>query len=239
MPFCVAFPTGDCGSGVMKVATTWAVAALLLVMIGPVVGAAAGTKDTTIFVSDLFNVTAYPAGGKGAVAPIAVTTDMVSPSGIATDASGRIYVTNGLTNTVTVYAANANGNVPPIAVIGGSNTRLANPTAIALDAGGKIYVLNSAEFPKAATTLYSNTAEFPTGNITVYPPLATGTGILNEAPVATIGGSKTLIDDPAGVAVDSDGNLYVANAQGNPFAAKKNVEKGSVTVYRAGSDGNV
>ena len=55
----------------------------------------------------------------------------------------------------------------------------------------------------------------------------------------TIGGSKTLLDDPAGVAVDSDGNLYVANAQGNPFAAKKNVEKGTVTVYRAGSNGNV
>jgi len=223
----------------MKVAITWAVAALLLAMIGPVGAAAAGTKDSTIFVSNLFNVTAYPAGSKGDVAPIAVTTDMVSPSGIATDATGRIYVTNGLTNTVTVYAANANGNVPPIAVIGGSNTRLANPTAIALDAGGKIYVLNSAEFPKGNTTVYSNSAQFPKGNITVYPPLATATGILNEAPVATIGGSKTLLDDPAGVAVDSDGNLYVANAQGNPFAAKKNVEKGSVTVYRAGSNGNV
>ncbi len=230
---------GDCGYGVTKVATTWAVAALLLAMIAPVGGAAAGTKDTTIFASNLFNVTAYPAGSKGVVAPIAVTTDMVSPSGIATDATGRIYVTNGLTNTVTVYAANANGNVPSIAVIGGSNTLLANPTAIALDAGGKIYVLNSTEFPKGATTLYSNSAEFPTGTITVYPPLATGTGILNEAPVATIAGSKTLLDDPAGVAVDSDGNIYVANAQGNPFAAKKNVEKGSVTVYRAGSNGNV
>ena len=223
----------------MKVAITWAVAALLLGMIGPVGGAAAGTKDTTIFVANLFNVAAYPAASKGDVAPIAVTTDMVSPSGIATDATGRIYVTNGLANTVTVYAANANGNLPPIAVIGGSTTKLANPTAIALDAGGKIYVLNSTEFPKGATTVYSNSAQFPTGNITVYPPLANGAGILNEAPVATIGGSKTLLDDPAGVAVDSDGNLYVANAQGNPFAAKKNVEKGSVTVYRAGSNGNV
>jgi len=223
----------------MKVATTWAVVGLLLALIGPVGDAAAGTKDTTIFVANQFEVTAYPASSSGDVAPIAVTTDMASPSGIATDATGRIYVTNGLTNTVTVYAANANGNVPPIAVIGGSNTRLANPTAIALDAGGKIYVLNSAEFPKGNTTAYSNSAEFPTGNITVYPPLATGTGILNEAPVATIAGSKTLLDDPAGVAVDPDGNLYVANAQGDPFSAKKNVEKGTVTVYRAGSNGNV
>src|SRR5260370_36718126 len=131
------------GKGEMKVAATWAVAALLLAMIGPVGGAAAGTKDTTIFVANLSNVTAYPAGSKGDVAPIAVTTDMVSPSGIATDATGRIYVTNGLTNTVTVYAANANGNVPPIAVIGGSKTPPCQPHPHAPGPARKKSLLNN------------------------------------------------------------------------------------------------
>ena len=102
------------------------------------------------------------------------------------------------------------------------------------DLCGERYGISKGQPP----LVYSNSAAFPKGNVTVYPPLA-GTGILNEAPVATIAGSKTLLDDPAGVAVDSDGNLYVANAQGNPFSAKKNIEKGSVTVYRAGSNGNV
>ena len=81
----------------MKVATTTGLlSGLLLAMIGPVGGAAAGTKDTTIFVSNYYDVTAYPSGSSGDVAPIAVTPDMASPSGIATDATGRIYVTNGL-----------------------------------------------------------------------------------------------------------------------------------------------
>jgi sugar lactone lactonase YvrE len=213
------------GKGEMKVATTWAVAGLLLAMIGPVGGAAAGTKDATIFVANQFDVTAYPVDSNGDVPPLAVTTDMAAPKRYRRDASGRIYVTNRATNTVTVYAANANGNVPPVAVIGGSNTRLANPTGIALDAAGKIYVLNSAEYPK--------------GSITVYPPLATGTGILNEAPVALIAGSKTLLDDPTGIAVDSDGNTYVANESGGPVVRHERNDRGKVTVYPAGSDGNI
>src|SRR5271156_822254 len=182
----------------MKVAKNCAVAVLLLAMFGLVSGAAA--EDAAIFVANEYVVTAYPTGGRGDVAPIALTTDMAAPGGIARDASGKIYVTNSATNTVTVYAANASGNVPPLAVIGGSKTRLASPNGIALDAAGTIYVLNNADYPK--------------GNITVYPPLATSTGILNEAPIAEIAGSKTRLDDPTGVAVDSQGDIYVANELG-------------------------
>jgi sugar lactone lactonase YvrE len=209
----------------MRVAKSWAVAALLLVTIGPIRGAAAGTKDTAIFVANQFDVTAYPAHSNGDVAPIALTTDMATPTSFARDAGGRIYVTNFATNTVTVYAANANGNVPPLAVIGGANTQLVNPTGIALDAGGKIYVLNSEVNG--------------TGSITVYPPLETGTGILNEAPVASIEGSKTRFEVPFGVALDSQGNIYVANAAGGRVTRHERYDRGSITVYPAGSNGNV
>ena len=121
----------------MRLANAAAVAALLLAMIGPVRVAKAGANHNTIFVANGYDVTAYPTGSRGDVAPIALSTDMYDPNGIATDASGRIYVANFDTNTVTVYAANANGNVPPLAVIGGSNTLLANPEGIALDGGRK------------------------------------------------------------------------------------------------------
>ena len=207
----------------MKAAKICAAAAVLLAMIGPVRGAAAGTKDTTIFVANEYHVTAYPADARGDVAPIALTTDMAGPSGIGRDASGRIYVTNGGTNTVTIYAAGANGNVPPLAVIGGSNTKLTNPHALALDAGGKIYVLNSALNGRSS--------------ITVYPPLGTNTGILNEAPVAAIAGSKTGLAVPAGIALDSQGNIYVANEE--PIISRKFYDYGRITVYPAGSNGNI
>ncbi|MGD0290937.1 MAG: NHL repeat-containing protein [Candidatus Binataceae bacterium] len=216
----------------MKVAKTSAAAALLLGIIAAALirGAAAGTNlgscpDTTIFVANDDNVTAYPACGRGDVTPIALTTDMVDPRGIARDASGRIYISNSDSNTVTVYAATANGNVPPIAVIGGSNTRLANPIGIALDTSGKIYVLNSAEYPK--------------GNITVYAPLGIGTGILNEAPIATIAGPKTMLDDSAGIALDAHGEIYIANQLGGHAVRGQRSDRGMITIYAAGSDGNV
>jgi sugar lactone lactonase YvrE len=209
----------------MRVAKAFAVAALMLAVIGPVRGAAAGAKHPTIFVANHYDVTAYPAGSSGDVAPIAVTTDMAYPSGIARDVSGRIYVANFATNTVTVYAANANGNVPPIAVIGGSKTRLTNPTGIALDASGRIYVLNGAK--------YRN------GIITVYPPLGTSTGILNQTPIAAIAGSKTLLNYPTGIALDSLGNIYVANEFGGPVVPHDRFDRGRLTVYLAGSSGNI
>ncbi len=206
----------------MNVAKTWAVVALMSGVIGIAASAAAGTKYPAIFVANEYAVTAYPTGIAGDVAPIALTTDMADPSGIARDASGRIYVTNPPTNTVSVNAASANGNVPPIAVIGGSKTRLANPNAIALDASGKIYVLNGGN-----------------NSITVYPPLASSTGILNEAPVASIAGRKTRLDNPAGIALDSQGDIYVANDLGGPVVAGESYDKGMVTVYHSGSHGNV
>lgn len=138
---------------------------------------------------------------------------------------GRIYLANAPTNTVTVYAANANGNVAPIAVIGGSNTMLASPTGIALDASGKIYVLNDLENRK--------------GSITVYPPLETSTGVLNETPIATIAGSKTLLHNPAGIALDLTGDIYVASESGRRFRPHQSYDGGRVTVYSAGSNGNV
>jgi sugar lactone lactonase YvrE len=224
VPVCTAFQNEDSPQGKMKFAKASAFAALLLAMIGPVCGAAAGTIDTAIFVGDDYDVTAYPIDASGDVAPTAVTTDMAVPSGIARDASGRIYVTNNATNTVTVYAAGANGNVPPIATIGGAKTQLSDPTGIALDASGKIYVLNRADNRKR--------------NIKVYPPLGTNTGILNEAPITDIAGSKTRLDDPTGIALDSQGNIYVANILGGPVVPNTE-DSGTVTVYAAGSSGNI
>lgn len=218
----------------MKIAKTCAIATLLLfamLVVGPICGAAVESNASipvhaTIFVADYDHVTAYPATGRGNIPPIALDTDMAGPSGIARDAAGRLYVSNGATNTITIYAANANGNVPPIAVIGGPSTGLENPNAIALDGSGKIYVL-------------VNNTKYPKGSIAVYPPLGNSNGILNEAPIAVIAGAKTLLKIPNGIALDAKGNLYVANALGGPVVRHEPADRGRITVYAPGSNGNV
>src|SRR5215469_8333318 len=201
-------------------------AAILLIIVGFVRDASAGTASrqppkTAIFVANGYDVTAYPVGATGDVTPIALTTDMANPNGIARDSAGRIYVANSATNTITVYPASASGNASPIAVIGGSNTMLADPIGIALDAIDKIYVLNAF-----------------TSGVTIYAPLNGGLGVLNEAPIATIAGRKTQLLSPADIAVTGGGEIYVANHLGGPSKPRR-FAPGVVTIYAAGSNGNV
>src|SRR5208283_1689945 len=140
-------------------------------------------------------VTAYPITSNGDVPPLApAPTGLSEPEFVTTDASGNIYATNQCSNTVTVYAQGSNGNTPPIAIIGGSNTGLNNPQGIALDSSGNIYVADLGAF-----------------SVLVYPAVGSSTGLLNESPVATISGSNTGLIGPHGVALDSKGNIYVAD----------------------------
>ena len=74
------------------------------------------------------NVTVYAAGVTGDVKPVRTiagsATHIVHPTGIAVDGNGRIYVSNANfqphANSITVFAAGANGNIAPIQWIKGS-----------------------------------------------------------------------------------------------------------------------
>ena len=137
------------------------------------------TNQATFFNSGVTSegpsVTVYATAGLSGTVNLAPTdtivggsTDLVLPVGIAVDAAGNIYVANFEGNTITVYAAGANGNATPMAVIGGDSTGLSGPFGIALDGAGDIYVSNSD----------NNT-------ITVYPAGAKG----DVVPTATIKGT--------------------------------------------------
>jgi sugar lactone lactonase YvrE len=161
----------------------------------------------TIFATDVCSdaVTAYSAASNGDVSPLVpAPTGLSDPQFVAFDASGNIYVTNSCTATVTIYPKGSNGDAAPVAVIGGSKTGLSLPGGIALDANGKIYVTDNG-----ATKVF------------VYPALGSSTGQLNEAPTATISGSKTKLTSPYGIALDSSGKIYVADNAGSVFVYPK------------------
>lgn len=177
-------------------------------------------------------VTVYPANPSGMLneAPLATitgaNTQLTSPYGIAVDAGGTIYVANelggnnvGLNGSITTYAANPSGTLDetPVAEIIGSNTGLNDPIGVAVDASGEIYVIDFGGASGSSVTVYA----------------ANPSGILNEAPLATIVGSATGLGTSAGIALDSTGKIYVSNQYG------RSNNGGGITVYAANPTGTL
>ncbi len=168
------------------------------------------------------SITVYAPGATGDITPIRTiagsATTLSDPSDVAFDGSDNLYVANfrggpfpGV-GTILEFAAAADGNVAPIVTIGGPHTGLSLPNALTLDGMGNIYVANFERGPCG-----------PSGSVTVYAQGASG----DIAPIFSIGGDKTGLNGPLGIALDSSGKIYVANQQN------------SVTVYAAGAHGNV
>ena len=180
---------------------------------------------------DANTVTVFAAKSNGNVAPSATIdgtdTFLCGIRSIALDVKENLYVGNigGLpvcssaSASITVYPPKSNGDSLPSKIISGSNTGLSFPNGIALDASGNIYVAQPLS-PDGGLDTVSVFAAGSNGNIT---------------PSATISGPATGLNSPAGVAVDSNKNIYVTNE----MSSEDEVGGNSVTVYPAGSNGNV
>jgi hypothetical protein len=146
------------------------------------------------------------------------TTGLNSPQGIALDSNRNIYVADNAATSVFVYSAIGSStgtlNEAPTATISGGDTGLNFPEGIALDSSGKIYVADDGASGNGPGSLF------------VYPAIGSSTGLLNEAPTASITGGSTGLSYPYGITLDSSRNIYVAN-QGNNGGSK------SVVIYPA------
>ncbi len=175
----------------------------------------------TNVVGDSVNV--YLLGNDGDVLPTArikgAATGLDVPTSIALDSSGEIYVLNNgsvrNSETVEVFAPGSRGNVAPIARIAGADTGLRSVNKIAVDSARNIYVAIEV------VDIFS----VPAG-ILIYPSGSNG----NVRPRVTIGGADSEIQNPYGIAVGSNGNLFVAESFTH--------DMGRVLVFPAGSKGN-
>ncbi len=147
----------------------------------------------------------FASGANGNVAPAVIVggqanSQLFTASGIAQDTSGNTYVAMPIPNAIVVYAPGASGDVAPISRLDGLNTGLISPNGIVVK-NNKLYVANGP---------FAGGGSSGPQSISVFNlPLAPG--INNVAPVAVIAGANTGLDAIFGLAVDSSGNIFVAN----------------------------
>ncbi len=147
-------------------------------------------------------VLVYAADSSGAgVKPIATIAGpqhakIDYPASLAVGADGKIYVATD--EQIRVFAPGIDGDAAPVAVITSKVTGIVDPSGIAIGADGKTYVANKRVTPSSC------------GGVLVYAPEAYG----DVAPLETISGPHTGLQNPLAISVDSAGNVYVLNQQG-------------------------
>ena len=129
-----------------------------------------------------------------------------SPSGVAVDASGFVYITD--TNNHKIRKISPGGEVTTYAGSGSSGSTdgigtaasFNEPTGLAVDAAGNVYVADTGNHKIRKIS--------PTGEVTTLA----GNGDYNSTDGASIQAS---FGYPKGVAVDANGNVYVADSNNN------------------------
>ncbi len=184
--------------------------------------AVAGAK---LYVANLISgcaenkITVYPAPSSGNIRPVAAITGIgATAEGLAVDSKGDIYTTvDGEINELSPLKNNQTSPIASIVVPGTIDLR-----AIAVDGAGNLEV--------AASDPSHVAFSFNVGDSILFLPAGSNGTI---APSATLSGANTGLATPRGLAIDRQGNLYVANTGGGAGGVL-----GSVTVYTGGSAGN-
>ncbi|MGA2865882.1 MAG: NHL repeat-containing protein [Verrucomicrobiota bacterium] len=130
------------------------------------------------------------------------------PTGVAVDSAGNVYVVD--TDNCTIRKVTPAGAVTTLAGLAGSSgsadgtggaARFYYPCGVAADSAGNVYVADTCNYTVRKVT--------PGGMVTTLAGLAGSSGSADGT------ASAAQFDTPTGVAVDSAGNVYVADTRNN------------------------
>jgi hypothetical protein len=161
----------------------------------------------------------YP--GTGSADGIGSAAEFNNPTGIAVDSAGNVYVAD--TYNYTIRRITPGGLVSTFAgsagIYGGTDgtgraALFSSPQGLAADSSGNVYVADSSVIRKITPTGVVSTIAGG-GSLMVSPPDTNylGTNLVITAPPTDVDGPGTnaTFFSPQGLAVDSAGNVYVAD----------------------------
>ena len=189
-------------------------------------GVAEDSQGNLYIADTLNNVVRKVAAGTGIITTVAGTNfggysgdngpatsaELNGPSGIAFDAAGDLYIADSVNNVIRRVAADT-GIITTVAGNGTSGesgdngpatgAEMNSPAAVAVDTAGNLYISDSAanRVRKVAAA---------TGTITTYAGGGTGLsyGNIGDGGPAT----SAILSYPKGLALDTNGNLYIADS---------------------------
>ncbi len=191
----------------------------------------ADTEDNTIreiAANGIVSTLAGAAGISGSADGNGTNALFNAPQGIAVDSSGNVYVADTGNGTIRKITGNAVSTLAGLAGNAGSadgvgtNASFNFPEGLAVNAGGVIFVADTWNDTIRAVS--------PSGTVSTYIGQA---GIFGSSNAT---GTNALLYEPSAVAIDSGGNIFVADTGNNVI--REIVPGGTVTAL-AGSAGNI